>query len=229
MKLIAFNKKTIRDIDPSERTALVRVDFNVPLKKGEVADTFRLEGALPTLGSCLEKGAALVLASHLGRPKGEPEPDYSLRPVAERLQTLLGLPVKFADDCVGETAEKAKAELAPGEVLLLENLRFHAGEKKNDKEFVKELAKGCDLYLTDAFGTLHRAHASVAAVPSVLGGGAAGLLVEKEIQELETEVTCSYSGLQQLLQSRHTIFLFFRSRPPDNLRARRFISSDEEP
>ena len=176
--------RNIQDLELKGRKVFVRVDFNVPLKGSQVADTFRLETALPTLGRCLESGAALVLASHLGRPKGGPDPAFSMKPVAERLQTLLGLPVAFVEDCIGPKAEAAKADLSPGEVLLLENLRFHDGEKKNHDDFARELAKGCDLYLTEAFAAMHRAHASVVGVPKVLGNGAVGLLVEKEVREL---------------------------------------------
>jgi phosphoglycerate kinase len=163
----------------------VRVDFNVPLSPaGEVVDATRLEEALPTIRELSAAGAALLLASHSGRPKGAPDPKYSLRPVAAKLAELLGRPVAFAGDCVGPEAESAAAALEPGGVLLLENLRFHEGETKNDPAFADRLAALAQVYVDDAFGSAHRAHASVVGVPERLTRKAAGRLMEKEVRAL---------------------------------------------
>jgi len=178
-----FNKKTVRDLDFKGKRVLVRVDFNVPIKDGTVGDDTRIQAALPTLNYLLGHGASLVLCSHLGRPKGEPKPEFSMRPVAKRLSSLLGREVAFADDCIGEVAEKAAGELQPGGVLLLENTRFHAGETKNDQEMAKQLEALADLYVNDAFGSAHRAHASTEGVAKYLPA-VAGFLMEKEIQYL---------------------------------------------
>jgi phosphoglycerate kinase len=167
------------------RRVLLRVDFNVPLSSaGEVLDATRLQEALPTIRELTRAGARLLLASHCGRPKGAPDPKYSLRPVAAKLAELLGGPVRFAEDCVGAPAEKAAAELAPGEAVLLENLRFHAGETKNDPAFADQLAALAEVYVDDAFGAAHRAHASVVGVPERLHRKAAGRLLEKEVRAL---------------------------------------------
>ena len=164
---------------------LVRVDFNVPLSPaGEVMDATRLEEALPTLRELIAAEAELILASHCGRPKGAPDPKYSLRPVAGKLAELLDRPVAFASDCVGPEAETAAARLAPGGVLLLENLRFHDGETKNDPAFAAQLAALAAVYVDDAFGAAHRAHASVVGVPERLPRKAAGRLMEKEVRAL---------------------------------------------
>jgi len=178
-----FNKKTIRDIDVSGKRVLVRVDYNVPIKDGKVGDDTRIRAAMPTLNYLLEHGAAVILCSHLGRPKGGPDPKYSLRPVAEHLSHLLGKPVAFAEDCVGPVAEAAAKALRPGEVLLLENTRFHPGEEKNDLEMARQLASLADVYVNDAFGSAHRAHASTEGVAHYLPA-VAGFLMEKEIQYL---------------------------------------------
>ena len=178
-----FDKKTIRDIDVKGKKVLVRVDFNVPLKDGVVGDDTRIRAALPTIKYLLEHGAGVILCSHLGRPKGGPEAKYSMKPVAEHLAGLLGMPVAFAADCIGPEAEKAAAALKPGEVLVLENTRFHPEEEKNDLGMAKQLASLADLFVNDAFGTAHRAHASTEGVTNFLPG-VAGFLLEKEIQYL---------------------------------------------
>ncbi|MCE1253437.1 MAG: phosphoglycerate kinase [Anaerolineae bacterium] len=178
-----FNKKTIRDIDVKGKKVLVRVDFNVPLKEGKVGDDTRIRAALPTINYLLEHGAAVILCSHLGRPKGGPDPKYSMKPVAEYLGKLMGKPVAFADDCVGPAAEAAAKGLKSGSVLLLENTRFHPEEEKNDPELSRQMASLADIYVNDAFGTAHRAHASTEGVTKYLPG-VAGFLLEKEIQYL---------------------------------------------
>lgn len=178
-----FNKKTVADIDVKGKRALVRVDFNVPIKEGKVLDDTRIRAALPTLNYLIEHGASLVLCSHLGRPKGGPDPEFSLKPVAAHLSKLLGKPVAFAEDCIGPVAEKAAQALKPGEVLVLENTRFQPGETKNDPEMARQLASLADIYVNDAFGSAHRAHASTEGVAHILPG-VAGLLMEKEIQYL---------------------------------------------
>ena len=178
-----FNKKTIRDIDVKGKRVLVRVDFNVPVKEGVVGDDTRIRAALPTLNYLLENGAALILCSHLGRPKGGPEPKYSLKPVADHLSTLMKNPVLFAEDCIGPEAEKAAQALKPGEVLLLENTRFHPEEEKNDLGMAKQLASLADVYVNDAFGSAHRAHSSTEGVTKFLPA-VAGFLLEKEIKYL---------------------------------------------
>jgi phosphoglycerate kinase len=178
-----FSKKMLTDLDVKGKKVLVRVDFNVPISNGKVGDDTRIQAALPTIKYLLENDAAVILCSHLGRPKGEPDPAFSLKPVADYLGTLLDVPVKFAEDCVGETAQKAAEDLAPNEVLVLENTRFHAGEKANDPEMAKELASLADLFVNDAFGSAHRAHASTAGVADYLPA-AAGFLLEKEIKYL---------------------------------------------
>lgn len=178
-----MNKKTIRDVPVAGKRVLVRVDFNVPLEGGEVRDDTRIVAALPTIRYLLDEKARVILASHLGRPKGKPAPEFSLRPVAKRLGELLGVSVAFAGDCVGPEAEAAVARLRPGQVLMLENLRFHAEEEANDPEFSRKLASLADLYVNDAFGTAHRAHASTAGVAAFLPA-VAGFLMEKEIDYL---------------------------------------------
>ncbi len=178
-----FNKKTVKDLDVKGKRVLVRVDFNVPLKEGKVADDTRIQAALPTIKYLLDQGAAVILCSHLGRPKGAPDPQYSLEPVAAYLGTLIDNEVKFAADCVGPVAEAAAKDLQPGQVLVLENTRFHAGEIANDAEMSKQLASLADLYVNDAFGSAHRAHASTVGVTDYLPA-AAGFLLEKEIKYL---------------------------------------------
>jgi phosphoglycerate kinase len=177
-----MNKLTIRDLDLRGERVFIRVDFNVPLKGGVVTDDTRIRETLPTLKVAIEKGGRPVLASHLGRPKGGPDPKYSLKPVAKKLEELLGKPVAFASDCVGPEAEAKSKALKDGDVLLLENVRFHPEEEKNEQAFSKQLAALCDgLFVCDAFGSAHRAHASVVGITRFVQKAAAGLLMEKEI------------------------------------------------
>jgi phosphoglycerate kinase len=185
--LTGFAKRTIRDVDPSGKKVLVRVDFNVPLADGAVADDTRIRAALPTITYLLDHGAALALCSHLGRPKG-PDPKQSLRPVARRLGELLGRDLPLLPDSVGPAVQDVVGKLRPGEVVLLENVRFHPEEEKNDPAFAKELARGYDLYVNDAFGAAHRAHASTEGVAKILPAYA-GLLLEKELLALGGLVT----------------------------------------
>jgi phosphoglycerate kinase len=178
-------KLSIKDLDLSGKRVFIRVDFNVPVKNGVIGDDTRIRASLPTIKYALDQGATVILASHLGRPKGKVAAEYSLKPVVPRLSELLGRPVVFADDCIGEPARKAVAEAQRGGgVVLLENLRFHAGEEKNEPVFAGELAALADLYVDDAFGSAHRAHASVDGIVRHMGRGAAGLLMEKELQYL---------------------------------------------
>ncbi len=178
-----FSKKTVRDIDVKGKKVFVRVDFNVPVKDGVVGDDTRVQAALPTIRYLLDNGAAVILASHLGRPKGGPDPKFTLKPVADHLSKLLGMPVAFAEDCIGPVAEKAAKALKPGQVLVLENTRFHPEEEKNGVEMSEALAGLADVFVNDAFGTAHRAHASTAGIAAYLPS-VAGFLLEKEIQYL---------------------------------------------
>jgi len=183
---------SIRDLDLNGKRVFIRVDFNVPLQKNEKGDMEitsdkRIKASLPTIQYALEQGAGVILASHLGRPKGKPNPEMSLKPAAARLQELLGRPVKMAPDCVGPAVEALKP--APGEVLLLENLRFHPEEEKNDPEFAKKLAALCDVYVNDAFGSAHRAHASTEGMIRFVPQAAAGLLMDKELKYLGMATT----------------------------------------
>jgi len=184
-----MRKLSIRDLDLQGKRVFMRVDFNVPLASGKITDDTRIEAALPSVRYVIERGGRLILASHLGRPKGKPEPKYSLKPVAVRLGELLGKSVQFAPDCVGPEVEKLVAANANGDVLLLENLRFHSEEEKNDPAFAKQLAALCDVYVNDAFGAAHRAHASTAGIVSYVKQAAAGFLMEKEIQALSHALT----------------------------------------
>ena len=184
-----MDKKTVRDLDVAGKKVLVRVDFNVPLNdKGEITDDTRITASLPTIQYLLEQKAAVILMAHLGRPKGQVKPELSLAPVAKHLGKLLGKKILFAPDCVGEAAQAAASKLKPGHILLLENLRFHKEEEKNDMEFAEKLASLADLYVNDGFGVSHRAHASVEGVTYFLPA-AAGFLLEKEIQYVGQAVT----------------------------------------
>ncbi|HXU48928.1 MAG TPA: phosphoglycerate kinase [Candidatus Binatia bacterium] len=177
-----MNKLSIRDLDLAGKRAFIRVDFNVPVDKGKVADDTRIRETLPTLKLAMERGGKLVLASHLGRPKGKVDPKYTLAPVAARLQEMLGKPVEFASDCIGADAEAKSKALPNGGVLLLENVRYYPQEEANDPEFSKKLAALCDgLFVCDAFGSAHRAHASVVGITQYVKQAAAGLLMEKEL------------------------------------------------
>jgi len=179
-----MSKLSIRDLDLKGKRLFIRVDFNVPLAPGgqEITSDKRIKASLPTIQYALEQGAGLILASHLGRPKGKPNPEMSLKPVAQRLQELLGRAVKMAPDCIGPEVEAMKPK--PGDVLLLENLRFHPEEEKNDPGFSKKLAALCDLYVNDAFGSAHRAHASTVGMIAFVPKAAAGLLMEQELKYL---------------------------------------------
>src|SRR5215510_8822071 len=175
-------KATLRDIAIGGKRLFVRVDFNVPLSKaGEVTDDTRISATLPTISYALQEGASVILASHLGRPAGRVDPAFSLCPVAARLQELLGKPVRLAPDCVGAETEALAQALAPGEVLLLENLRFHAEEEANDPAFAQALARLGNVFVNDAFGAAHRAHASTAGMAAYVQPAVAGLLMEQEI------------------------------------------------
>jgi phosphoglycerate kinase len=183
------NKLSISDLDLSGKRVFMRVDFNVPMADGKITDDTRITAALPSIRYVIENGGRLILASHLGRPKGKSEPKYSLKPVAGRLGELLGKPVQFAPDCVGPEVEKMVSGLKNGDVLLLENLRFHAEEEKNDSAFAKQLAALCDVYINDAFGAAHRAHASTAGMTAFVKQAAAGFLMQKEIESLNHALT----------------------------------------
>src|ERR1700690_3239848 len=180
-----FTKKTIRDIDLKGKTVLLRADYNVPVSGGKITDDYRIRQSLPTIHYLLKQNVRLIICSHLGRPSGPKDTDFSLFPVAKRLQQLLDQPVEFATDCVGPAATKAAESLKTGQVLLLENLRFHPEEEANNDAFAKQLASLADVFVQDGFGVVHRAHASTDAIthhlPSV-----AGLLLEKEVDNITT-------------------------------------------
>lgn len=184
-----MNKKSLNDISVSNKKVLVRVDYNVPMDKaGNITDDTRIRATIPTLNFLLSKNAAVILASHLGRPKGKVAPEFSLKPVAEKLSQMLDSEVKFAPDCVGAEASKMAAELQPGQILLLENLRFHAEEEKNDPEFAKQLAGLAEILVNDAFGVSHRAHASVHGITKYIPA-VPGFLMDKELLFLGQAVT----------------------------------------
>lgn len=178
-----MNKKTVRDVDLKHKRVLMRVDFNVPMADGKVTDDKRIRAALPTIQYILEQDASLILMSHLGRPKSAADSEFSLRAASETLSTLLGKPVQIAPDCVGPEVEKMAQALQPGEILMLENTRFHAGEEKNDLELAKQLASLGDIYVNDAFGSAHRAHASTAGIAKFLPA-VSGFLMEQELEYL---------------------------------------------
>jgi 3-phosphoglycerate kinase len=181
-------KLSIRNLDFSGKEVLMRVDFNVPLKDGVITDDTRIQAAVPTIRHLVDGGAKLVLCSHLGRPKGGPEAKYSLAPTAAHLGSILGKTVKLAPDCVGAEAAALRAALGAGEVLILENTRFHAEEEANDKDFAKQLAGSAEIYVNDAFGTAHRAHASTEGVTHFIPTSAMGFLMERELQYLCDEL-----------------------------------------
>lgn len=187
-----MSKKTVANLSPADvagKRVLVRVDFNVPLDdSGKITDDTRIRAALPTIQDLTGKGAKVILASHFGRPKGKVVDSMRLTPVAARLSELLGKPVAKPDDCIGDAVASAVAAMGDGDVLLLENVRFHAGEEKNDPEFAKQLAANADLYVNDAFGTAHRAHASTEGVTHHLSPSVAGYLIEKELQYLQAAI-----------------------------------------
>ncbi len=176
--------KSIKDLDLEGKRTFIRVDFNVPIQEGKVSDDNRIKGALPTIKYAVENGAKVILASHLGRPSGEDDSQFSLKPVAKRLSEIFGEKVGFVEDCVGEKVSKAIAGLQNGEILLLENLRFYKGEKANDDEFSKQLAENVDIYINDAFGTAHRAHASTVGITKFVDECASGFLMERELKVL---------------------------------------------
>lgn len=182
-----FNKKSVEDIEVKNKRVLVRVDFNVPLKDGNVGDDTRIKAALPTINYLLEHDAAVILCSHLGRPKGAPDPAFSMKPVAEYLKKFVVCNVYFSSECVGPIAEKAASELKTGEILVLENTRFYPGETKNDEVMSKQLASLAEIYVNDAFGSAHRAHASTVGVTNFLPS-VAGFLLEKEIKFLDQAI-----------------------------------------
>ncbi len=184
-------KRTIRELDVAGKRVLVRVDFNVPLDEaGRIVDDTRIRAALPTVEHLLAQGASVILMSHLGRPRGRRVPALSLAPVAERLSQLLGRAVGMAPDCVGTEVAAQAAALQPGQVLLLENVRFHPQEEQNERTFAQHLAELGDAYVNDAFGAAHRAHASTEGVPRCMGAGASGLLMEREIAYLDETLRC---------------------------------------
>ena len=181
-------KKTLHDIDIKGKTVLMRVDFNVPIIDGTITDDNRVVQALPSITYIVDQGAKLVLTSHLGRPKGKPNPEFSLEPVSQHLAGLVSAPVHFASDCVGEAAEKAISDATAGEIVVLENVRYHTGETENDPQFAQQLAAHADIFVNDAFGSSHRAHASVAGVTAYMNESVSGFLLEKEITYLSDSV-----------------------------------------
>ena len=179
-----MSKLSIRDLELAGKRVFIRVDFNVPLDSGKVSDDTRITSAIPTIQFAVDKGAKVILASHLGRPKGQRNPKYSLKPVADHLAKLLGVEVAFANDCIGEEAANVVNSLKDGQIAVLENLRFYAEEEANDPKFAEQLASLCDVYVNDAFGTAHRAHASTEGMTKFVSQAAAGFLMEKELRYL---------------------------------------------
>src|SRR5213593_1586080 len=184
-----MSKLSIRDLDLKGKRVFIRVDFNVPIKDGKVEDDTRIRAVIPTINYATEHGGRVILASHLGRPKGERIEKYSLRPVAEHLSKLIEKPVAFAEDCIGETARGKVDALRDDDVLLLENLRFHTEEEKNEGAFAEQLASLCDVYVNDAFGAAHRAHASTVGITKFVMQSATGLLMERELKFLSRVIT----------------------------------------
>jgi len=184
---LMFNKKTIRDVELGGRTVLLRADYNVPVKDGQITDDYRLKKSLPTIEYLRQRGCKIIICSHLGRPAGQFDAQFSLEPVAKRLGELLGIEVKFVPECIGDQVAMAAKALQPAEVLLLENLRFHAEEETNDREFARQLADPAEYFVQDGFGVVHRAHASTSAVAEFLPS-VAGLLLENEAQQLSIAV-----------------------------------------
>lgn len=181
-----MHKLMLDDVEIKEKRVIIRVDFNVPFDEHlKISDDTRIRSSLPTINYAIDEGAKVILCSHLGRPNGTPDPRLSLAPIVKRLQRLLGKEVSFAPDCIGPTVEKQVSKMKPGDVLLLENLRFHSGEQKNDAEFAKSLARLADVYINDAFGAAHRSHASVVGITKFIPVCAAGFLMKKEINYLE--------------------------------------------
>ena len=181
-----LTKQTIDQVDLRNKRVLIRVDFNVPLDDTcQIADDSRLRAALPTINRAIDENAVVILCSHLGRPNGTPNPAFSLAPVARRLQRLLNKPVAFTDDCIGPTVEAVVNSAHPGDVVLLENVRFHPGEEKNDDQFCAQLAALADVYINDAFGTAHRSHASTVGITKHMKVSAAGFLMKREVETLE--------------------------------------------
>ncbi|MDE3035658.1 MAG: phosphoglycerate kinase, partial [Nitrospirota bacterium] len=184
-----LHKQTIEDLTLYNKRVIIRADFNVPLDDShQITDDTRIRSTLPTINRAVDEGAKVILCSHLGRPKGKPDPRYSLAPVVKRLQRLLGKDVLFAPDCIGPEVERMVAKMKPGDVLLLENLRFHPGEEKNDEAFSKALASLGDVFINDAFGAAHRAHASTVGITKFIKESGAGYLLKKEIEYLEGAV-----------------------------------------
>ncbi|MEX0684424.1 MAG: phosphoglycerate kinase [Balneolales bacterium] len=183
-----MTKLTLNDIDVNGKKTVMRVDFNVPIKEGKIGDDTRIQMALPSIRHVIENNGLLILLSHLGRPKGKPAPEFSLKPVADHLKTLLDTEVFFGTDCIGPEADEAIAKAKPGQVVLLENVRFHEGETKNDPAFSQELAKLGEVFVNDAFGSSHRAHSSVAGITDYLQPAAAGYLLEREINYLNGSI-----------------------------------------